>query len=159
MKQQSINVLNQGETVMKTRTILGTIIALLILGQTGYASANDGILKYFNNASGKVKAAVDPVQKREILNKSLQNMTTALDKVQNMPLVSKKDQDGIKLIKTTLQEKQNELMGNNGFERVPDAQLNAFSDYVVQDMEQAPDTVTISVTTLLLIIIVLILIF
>ena len=144
---------------MKTRTILGTIVALLVLGQTGYAAANDGILKYFNNTACKVKATSDPVQKREILNKSLQNMTRALDKVQNMPLVSKTDQEGIKLFKTTLQEKQNELMGNNGFDRVTDAQLNAFSDYVVQDMEQAPDTVTISVTTLLLIIIVLILIF
>lgn len=144
---------------MKTRIILGTIIALLVLGQTGYAAANDGILKYFNNTACKVKAASDPAQKREILDNSLQNMTMALDKVQNMPLVSKKDQEGIEWIKTNLQEKKDELKGSNGYDRVADAQLNNFSDYVVQDLEQAPETITISVVTLLLIILILVLLF
>jgi hypothetical protein len=144
---------------MKTRTILGTIVALLVLGQTGYAAANDGILKYFNNTAGKVKATSDPAQKREILNKSLQNMTIVLDKVQNMPLVSKDDRAGINQIKTNLQEKQNELAGTNGYDRVLDAQLNDFSDYVVQDMEQAPETITISVVTLLLIVLILVILF
>jgi hypothetical protein len=41
---------------------------------------------------------------------------------------------------------------------VPDAQLNAFADYVVQDMEQARETVTISLVSLLLIILIAILI-
>jgi hypothetical protein len=144
---------------MKKATFFGLIVMLFALVQTGHAAANDGILKYFNTASGKVKATSDPLEKREILDKSLKNMTVALEKVQNMPLVSEKDQAGIIRIKTTLQEKRDELAGINGYDRVADAQLNDFSDYVVQDMEQAPDTVTISVTTLLLIIVVLILIF
>ena len=144
---------------MKKRTLFGVIIMLFALVQTGQAAANDGILKYFNNTACKVKATSDPVEKRETLDKSLKNMTLVLEKVQNMPLVSENDQAGIKWIKTTLQEKRDELAGINGYDRVADAQLNDFSDYVVQDMEQAPDTVTISVTTLLLIIIVLILIF
>ncbi|MDQ7799182.1 MAG: hypothetical protein RDU76_09630 [Candidatus Edwardsbacteria bacterium] len=144
---------------MKTRTILGTIAALLVLGQTGYAAANDGILKYFNNTACNVKATGDPVQKREILNNSLQNMTMVLDRVQSLPLVSKDDRAGINQLKTTLQEKQNELAGTNGYDRVGDAQLDDFSDYVVQDMEQAPETITISVVTLLLIVLILVLLF
>jgi hypothetical protein len=41
--------------------------------------------------------------------------------------------------------------------RVPDEQLNAFSDYVVQDMEQADQIITISLVTLLLIVILIVL--
>ena len=144
---------------MKTRIILGTIVALLVLGQTGYAAANDGILKYFNNTAGKVKATADPVEKREMLDRSLKNMTMVLDKVENMPLVSENDQAGIKWMKNILQEKRDELAGINGYDRVADAQLNNFSDYVVQDLEQAPETITISVVTLLLIILILVLLF
>jgi hypothetical protein len=42
--------------------------------------------------------------------------------------------------------------------RVSDGQLNNFSNYVVQDMEQADQVITISVVTLLLIIILIVLI-
>jgi hypothetical protein len=104
-----------------------------------------------------VKATTEPGQKREILSNSLQTMSMALDKVQSMPLVPKNDRAGINQLKTALQEKQDELAGNKGYERISDAQLNDFSDYVVQDMEQAPKTVTISVVTALLILLILVL--
>jgi hypothetical protein len=51
-----------------------------------------------------------------------------------------------------------ELAGSSGYERVSDKDLNAFSDYVVQDMEQAAEMVTISLVALLLIIILVVLI-
>jgi hypothetical protein len=72
-------------------------------------------------------------------------------------LISKEDHFEIDRLKATLLEKQNELEGKNGYERVPDAQLNAFSNYVVQDMEQAVGTITISVLALVLIIILIVL--
>ena len=84
-------------------------------------------------------------------------MSKALDKVQKSPLISKEDRAGIDQFKATLKENQDELAGSNGFERVPDAQLNAFSDYVVQNMEQADKTITISLVTALLIVIIIIL--
>ena len=84
-------------------------------------------------------------------------MSKALDKVQKSPLISKEDREGIDQFKATLKENQDELAGSNGFERVPDAQLNAFSDYVVQNMEQADKTITISLVTALLIVIIIIL--
>jgi hypothetical protein len=143
---------------MKAIAMLGAIVLLFALAQTGQAAVNDGILKYFNDTAVKVKATEDPVQKREILDKSLHNMTMVLGKVQGLPLVPKDDQVGLVSLITSLQERQDELAGKNGLERVSDAQLNDFSDYIVQDMQQAPNTtITISVVTALLIIIILIL--
>jgi hypothetical protein len=46
--------------------------------------------------------------------------------------------------KATFQDKQDKLAGNNGYGRISDEQLNDFSDYVVQDMEQADMIITIS---------------
>jgi len=143
---------------MLARTVFGVIIMMFVLVQAGNAVGADDIQKYFNDTAGKVKAADDPAQKREILNKSLEKMSKALDKVQSSSLISKDDRVGIALLKSTLQEKQDELAGLNGYERVSDVQLNAFSDYVVQDMEQATQTVTISLVALLLIIIIIILV-
>jgi hypothetical protein len=85
-------------------------------------------------------------------------MSKALDMVQSSPLISKDDRVGIDRLKATLQEKQDELAGLNGYERVSDVQLNAFSDFVVQDMEQADRTITISLVAALLIVIIIILI-
>ena len=84
-------------------------------------------------------------------------MSKALDKVQSFALIPENDRVGIDRFKATLREKQDELAGLNGFARVSDEQLNAFSDYVVQDTEQAEAVITISLVTLLLIIIVILL--
>jgi len=131
---------------------------MFVLVLAGNAGPKEQIQKYFNDTALKVQATDDPVEKREIINESLQKMTTVLDRVQSSPLVSQEDRDGIDHYKTVLQEKQDELLGNNGFERVADSQLNAFSVYVVQSMEQADRTITISLVTLLLLVIILILI-
>jgi hypothetical protein len=142
---------------MKVRTIFGTMVMMFFLVQIGNGGTKENIQKYFNNTACKVKATNDAVQKRDILNTSLQTMSKALDKVENSGLISQDDLASVDRFKTALQEKQDELTGSNGYERVPDAQLNAFSEYVVQDMEQAEKTVTISVVTALLIVIILIL--
>ena len=142
---------------MKARTGFGVLAMMLVLVQAGIAGGKEDIQKYFNDSAGKVKATTDPVQKREILNKSFQNMSKALDRVESSGLISQEDRAGIIRFKANLQEKQDELKGSNGYQRVADAQLNAFSDYVVQDMEQA-QTITISLVAALLIVIILILI-
>ena len=142
---------------MLARTVFGVVVMMFVLIQAGFAGGKDEIQKYFNDTASKVKATTDPAEKRAILDKSLQTMSKALDKVQKSPLISKEDREGIEKFKATLQENQDELAGSNGFERVPDAQLNAFSDYVVQNMEQADKTITISLVTALLIVIIIIL--
>ena len=142
---------------MLARTVFGVVVMMFVLIQAGFAGGKDEIQKYFNDTASKVKATSDPAEKRAILDKSLQTMSKALDKVQKSPLISKEDREGIEKFKATLQENQDELAGSNGYERVSDAQLNAFSEYVVQNMEQADKTITIGVVTALLIVIIIIL--
>jgi len=141
---------------MKTQIVFGFIIMMFVLAIPVNAGGKDKLQKYFNDAALKVKATENASEKREILNESFQSMSNALSKVQNSGLISKDDRIGIERFKATLQEKQNELAGTNGYERVSDEQLNNFSNYVVQDMEQAAEMITISVVTLLLIIILLV---
>jgi len=147
---------------MLTRTALRltfmAFVMMFALVHVGNALGQDNLQKYFNDTACKVKGTADPSQKRAILNDGLQNMSKALNRVESLRLISKDDRAGMDRLKITLQERQNELAGSNGYDRVPDEQLNAFSDFVVQDMEQADRTITISLVTLLLIIIIVILV-
>jgi hypothetical protein len=142
---------------MLGRTTVRLAILVFVMIIAVNAQGQDKLQNYFSDAACKVKATTDPTQKREILNKSFENMVTALNRVQGSPLISKDDKVGIDHYKVVLKEKQDELAGLNGYERVPDAQLNAFANYAVQDMEQAAQSVTISLVALLLIIIIVIL--
>jgi septal ring factor EnvC (AmiA/AmiB activator) len=121
------------------------------------ADGKDELKQFYSKTADKVKATENADEKREILNESFNNMSNVLDKVLSSVLISESDRVGIEQYKATLQEKQNELEGINGYERVQDSQLNSFANYVVQDMEQADSTITISVIALLLIIIIVIL--
>jgi len=143
---------------MRTRTTFGLIIMMAVLAIPAIASGKGELRKYFSDAAIKVKATENPSEKRLILNESLQTMSNALARLESSPLISKEDGASIVRFKATLQEKQDELAGSNGYVRVSDEQLNAFSDYVVQDTEQAAEFITISVVTLLLIIILIVLI-
>jgi hypothetical protein len=142
---------------MTARIAFGSIVMMFLLTLPANAGGKGELQKYFSNAASKVKATESASEKRTILNESFQTMSKALDVVQSSTSISKDDGIGIDLIKATLQEKQDELAGSNGYVRVPDEQLNAFSDYVVQDMEQADQIITISLVTLLLIIILIVL--
>jgi len=142
---------------MTTRTAIGSIVMMFLLALPAHAGGKGELQKYFSNAANKVKATENPSEKRTILNESFQTMSKALDIVQRSTSISKDDGVGIDRIKAMLQEKQDELAGSNGYVRVPDEQLNTFSDYVVQDMEQADQVVTISLVALLLIIILIVL--
>lgn len=145
-------------TTMTARRVYGAIVMMSLLALTAYAGGKGELQKYFSNAATKVKATEQPSEKRAILNESLQTMSRALDIVQQSPSISKDDRERIDRVKATLQEKSDELSGANGFVPVPDTQLNAFSQYIVQDMEQADQMITISLVTLLLIIILVVLI-
>jgi len=142
---------------MKALIAFGTVFMIFVLAIPINADGKGELKKYFSKTASKVKTTESAVEKGKILNESFQNMNEALDKVQNLGLISKEDYFEIDRFKATLLEKQNELEGKNGYERVPDAQLNAFTNYVVQDMEQAVGTITISVLTLVLIIVLIIL--
>lgn len=142
---------------MLVRTLLriGFIVAIVAL--PGISGGKDDLKQYFNTTAAKVKEAENPIEKRAIVKHSLENMTNVLETVQQYPLVSNNDKNGIKKLSASLAEKQDELEGRNGYERVADANMNDFADYVVQDFEQA-EVVSISLLTLVLIIILIVLI-
>ncbi len=142
---------------MKALIAFGSIFMMFVLAIPVNADGKDELKQYFNKAANKVKMTENADEKREILNESFNSMSKILDKVQSSALISKDDHDGIDRLKAIIQDKQDELAGINGFDRVPDTQLNAFADYVVQDMEQADQMITISVVVLLLIIILIVL--
>jgi hypothetical protein len=128
-----------------------------VLALPAFAGGKGEIQKYFSDAATRAKATTDPVEKRQILDESFNTMFTALDIAQTLPFISKNDSLGIARFRATLREKKDELAGRNGYVRVSDQQLNAFSSYVVQDIEQADEVITISLVTLILIILLVVL--
>lgn len=141
---------------MKTRFTFGLIVMLFVMSIPVIAGGEGELQKYFNKTAAEVKATEDASAKREILNESFKNMLKVLNKVQNSGMISEEESMGVNNFKTTIKEKQDELNGINGFERVADSQLNDFADYTVQDIEQA--SITISLVALILIAILLVLI-
>jgi hypothetical protein len=143
---------------MKSQIAILSVFLLFVFAIPSNAYGQGQFQKYFSDAANKVKAAENPAEKRQILKESFQDMSKALDKIQTSGLISDNDRAVLLHLNVTLQDNQDELAGVNGFERVSDSQLNNFSNYVVQSMEQADTTITISLVAALLILIVLILV-
>ncbi len=144
-------------STLYVRIVFALIVVAGTLGLSGSATAHESIPGYFNDTAIEVRETDDPVQKREILNRKLDAMDRAIDIVHGSLLSTARDDAFLAELQSTIHERSDELAGENGFDRVPDDQIDAFSSYIVQDMEQA-DTITIGVVTLLLIIIIIILI-
>ena len=143
---------------MRTYSLLALLLSLFAMGQTSRAQGVEGLQTYLNDMSTSVKAASDPAEKRAILDRSFDVMLQAIDKLEQSSLISSDDRAGLDHYRASLQENRDELAGVNGFDRVPDARLNAFADYSVQSLEQAAEkTVTISLVAALLMVIILIL--
>jgi hypothetical protein len=115
----------------------------------------DRLKRHVRDVVQTVKAAPTAARKRAILDEKLRGMIEALDRAEQMTALPQ-DRAGIDALRGRLQEKLDELHGRNGYEAVPASELDAFADYLQQDIEQA-DTITISLTTALLILILVIL--
>jgi hypothetical protein len=144
---------------MKSRIALAIIFMMFILSIPINAGGKEELQKYFNDVANKVKSTENPSEKREILNESFNKMVKTLNIVQGFPLISENDRMSIDRYKSKLIEKQDELAGRNGFTRVSDRQINAFSDYVVQDTEQAEVVITISLLAVVLIVLLVLWVF
>ena len=134
------------------------VLAITAFGKTAAALSQDVIHNHLNEIAVKAKATDDPAQKRALLGDGIDRLAGAVHTAQGSPILSAEDAADLARMEATLRDKSDELAGRNGFDRVPDDQLNAFSNYVVQDMQQARSTITIGVVTLLLIILIIVLI-
>ncbi len=142
---------------MSARIAFGFVVMIFLLAFPANADGKKELQRHFNDVATKVKATDEPTEKRVILDESFRTMLEALDMVQRSQLISKDDGVALDLFKATLRENQDELAGINGFAPVPDDQLNSFSNYVMQSVEQADGTISISLVSLLLIVILLVL--
>lgn len=114
--------------------------------------------QYVNEMVTEVKETEDPAEKRALLDESLQKMEEAADRVRHMPGIDADDEEALAALSTDISEKRDQLNGHGGYERVADADLDRFADYVQQDLEQAQRLViSISSAALVLILVLLLL--
>ncbi len=118
----------------------------------------DQFKEYMNQIRMKVKEIDDPVEKRAMLNMTLQKILRALDTVSTLESLSEKDRKAIAAVRSGFQDQYNELNGLNGFEKVADTDLNSFADYMLQELEQARRMISMSVAAFIIIILLIILI-
>ena len=147
---------------MRKLTTVGLFFTMLffVATQSSHAQSNDAMTMFKNHINTvvkKVEKAEKPAKKRALLNNSFDKLLSSFNRVEKMRMLSSSDQAALNKLKGNITEKKNELNGMKGFKRVPNNQLNNFANFVQQDLEQADQTVTISVTVLLLIIIIILL--
>ena len=143
--------------------ILIVLIAALILAQPVMASVGtekleDQLKVYMNDITLKVKSTDDPEQKRAVLNETLLKIVDAVETVEELPTITDKERPLIAQFKGDIQDKYDELNGLKGFERVADEDLDTFTDYVMQDLEQARNYITLGLGAFIIIILLIILI-
>lgn len=84
-------------------------------------------------------------------------MITTLDRIETQANLTEDESAQLISFRNDISEKQNELNGLDGFEEVLDEDLDDFSSFSQDFVEQANRTVTIGLTTALLILIILLL--
>ncbi len=145
---------------MKKVTILFLFVALVSFWNTANAQITNGheaLKKHINSIVEKVEETKGAADKRMVLNESLADMMTAIDRVSSKKLVSTSDANILDEFKTLLSNRKDELNGANGYMKVADSELNNYANFIQQDVEQANTVLTISATTVLLIILILLL--
>ena len=145
--------------MLNIRIILTVILSFFLIQTSKADDLKKELQKYINEIITEVKEAETPDEKREILNDLFEDLQSSFSAAKNSPYVPEEDHKGIDILETKMRDRQNELNGLDGFEKVPDNKLDEFATFTLQDIEQADTIITISLTTLLLIIILAILIF
>ncbi len=146
---------------MKALKISLSLIIFLAISQSPAVSQSTDLMetfkKHVNETVQEVKDEDNPEEKRAILNESFSKMITAIDKIESKATLSEKELAQLYAFKENIVEKSNQLNGRKDYDRIAGVDLDEFSDYVQQDMEQADRILTISLTTALLIVIILLL--
>jgi hypothetical protein len=133
-------------------------LAQPILARDDSAELENKLKEYINEISVMIKSTEDPAQKRDILNATLEKIIQSMDIAQGLASVSAEDRAALASLKQGFQDKYDELNGLQGFSRVADEDLNDFTDYVLQDLEQARSMLTMSVAAFIIILLLIILI-
>lgn len=142
------------------RHIATTIILLFAFQAMAVAQSTDiteMFKKHFNETVQEVQQTDDADGKRVILNESFNKMITALNSIESRANLTEDEYAQLNSFRSDITEKQNELNGLDGFDEIVDEDLDEFSNFSQDFMEQANRTITIGASTLVLIIILLLL--
>ncbi len=146
---------------MRTLRLIITSILFLFAVQTvavaQTTSMTETFKKHFNETVEQVHQTEIADEKRAILNKSFTKMITTLDRIESEANLTEDEIAQLVSFRNDISEKQSELNGQDGFEEVLDEDLDDFSNFSQDFVEQANRTVTIGLTTALLILIILLL--
>jgi hypothetical protein len=144
----------------KITIVLAMLFTLLIiqpvLARENQPKLEDTLKEYISEIAVKIQSTEDPVEKREILTTALEKIIRTFDALEDVPAISQKKRAALASLRQDFKDKYNELNGLNGFERVADEELDNFAVYIMQDLEQARNYITLSLGALLLIILVII---
>jgi chromosome condensin MukBEF ATPase and DNA-binding subunit MukB len=145
------------KTLRLTIASLFLVFAIQSIAVAQSTNITETFKKHFNETVQQVHQADDADEKRLILNESFSKMLIAIDRIESRVNLSEDEIVQLQSFKHGIEEKQNELNGLDGFDEVLDEDLDDFSNFSQDFMEQANRTITIGATTLLLIIIILLL--
>ncbi len=141
--------------------LLGAFLLMALAAPRAQARGldlTDRLEAYVEETARRVKETDDPARKRAILNESFTNLTSTLHRIERLPGLSEQNKAVVAALQADVRTQHNRLNGLGDYQRVPDAQLNQFSDSVQQALNLQNRTVTLSLTTALLILVILILV-
>lgn len=142
-------------------SVLAAMLVVFAIQSISYAQSSnvtESLKNHFNETVQAVHETDDVDEKRTILDDSFNRMITALNRIESLATLTEEENSVLLSYKFDLTEKQSELNGMDGFDEVMDDDLNDFSDYSQNFIEQANRTLTIGVSTAVLILIILLLI-
>lgn len=147
---------------MKTLYIILTSALFVFAVQTATFAQSINVTEIFKEHFNETVLAVHNTEikdeKRAILDDSFNKMIIGVEQIESLSYLTEDERANLATYKNGITEKLSELNGLDGFDEVIDEDLNDFSDYSQNYIEQANRTITIGVTTALLILIVLLLI-
>lgn len=139
--------------------LASTLLVCAIQTESFAQSSNvsETFKKHFNETVQKVQNTDNADEKRVILNESFTEMITAIDRIESLASLTEDESAILENYKLGIEEKLSELNGLDGYDDIADEELDEFSNFSQDFIEQANRTVTIGVTTALLILIILLL--
>lgn len=147
---------------MKTLyTFLASLLLVCAFQATAFAqSANitETFKKHFNETVQEVHETENAEEKRAVLNESFDKMISAIDRIESLSSLTEDESAALQTYRLGITEKMNELNGLDGFDEIVDEDLDDFSNFSQDFIEQANRTITIGVGTALLILVILLLI-
>ncbi|MBP3193775.1 hypothetical protein [Natronogracilivirga saccharolytica] len=140
--------------------ILASVLLAGAIQSTSYAQSvniTESFKKHFNETVQAVHETDDADEKRAILNESFNKMISVIDRIESAVSLTEDENAILATYKYDLEKKKNQLNGLDGYDQVVDKDLDDFSNFSQDMIEQASRTITIGVTTALLILIILLL--